>query len=50
MIRIEPEYPQSELAGTVTFVGDVVAPPVPESDWEALTEVMSPGPPPEKPS
>ena len=50
MIRIRPEYPQSELAGTVTFVGDVVAPPVPESDWEALAEVTSFGPPSEKPS
>ena len=50
MIRIKPEYPQSELAGTVTFVGDVIAPPLPESDWEALGEVTSPGPPSEKPA
>ena len=50
MIRIKPEYPQSELAGTVTFVGDVVAPPVPESDWEALAEITSPALPSEKPS
>ncbi len=29
-------YPQSELAGTVTFVGDVIAPVLPEEDWESL--------------
>jgi len=50
MIRIRPEYPQSKLAGTVTFVGDVVAPAVPESDWEALAAVTPTEPPPEKPS
>ena len=50
MIRIKPGYPQSELAGTVTFAGDVGAPAVPESDWEALAEVTPPAPPSEKPS
>ena len=32
----ETKYPQSELAGTVTFVGDVIAPALPEEDWESL--------------
>lgn len=50
MIRIRPEYTQSELAGTVTFLGDVIAPPLPEEAWEALAGVTSPGPPLEKPS
>lgn len=50
MIRVKPEYPQSELAGTVTFVGDVVAPAVPESGREALAAVTPAESPPEKPS
>ena len=29
-------YPQLELQGTVTIVGDIVSPAVPEADWEAL--------------
>ncbi len=32
----ETKYPQSELAGTVTFVGDVIAPALREEDWESL--------------
>lgn len=31
-----PEYPQTQLKGTVTVLGDVVAPAVPEEVWEAL--------------
>ena len=29
-------YPQSELAGTVREVGDVVGPVLPAEDWESL--------------
>ena len=29
-------YPQSKLRGTVTFVGDVIGPVLPEEDWESL--------------
>ena len=28
-------FPRLELAGTVTVVGDIIAPVVPEADWEA---------------
>ena len=28
-------YPQLELAGTVTVVGDIVGPVVPENHWES---------------
>ncbi|MCY3844497.1 MAG: type II toxin-antitoxin system Phd/YefM family antitoxin [Acidobacteria bacterium] len=31
-----PEYPQTQLKGTVTVLGDVVGPAVPEEVWEAL--------------
>ena len=30
------KYPQSELAGTVHEVGDVVGPVLPAEDWESL--------------
>ena len=50
MIPIGSQYPQSELAGTVTFLGDVVAPALPEDAWESLTPVTSPGQPPGKPA
>jgi prevent-host-death family protein len=30
------EYPQMELKGTATLVGDIVGPVVPESEWESL--------------
>ncbi len=29
-------YPQEELKGTVTVVGDIISPAVPEEDWESL--------------
>ncbi len=29
-------YPQAELAGTVTIVGDVVGPVLPEEHWDSL--------------
>ncbi len=34
--RAGAEYPQMELEGTVTVVGDIVGPVVPEDDWESL--------------
>ena len=33
--RTGAEYPQTELEGTVTVVGDIVGPVVPEDDWES---------------
>jgi len=30
------EYPQMELQGTVTVLGNIVAPAVPEEYWESL--------------
>lgn len=30
------EHPQTELKGTVTVVGDIVGPAVPEDHWESL--------------
>ena len=34
--RHAARYPQSELRGTVTVLGDIVGPAVPEDDWESL--------------
>ena len=34
--RTGARYPQMELEGTVTVVGDIVGPVVPEDDWESL--------------
>ena len=34
--QTESEYPQTQLKGTVTVLGDVVGPVVPEEVWEAL--------------
>ena len=34
--RAGAEYPQVELQGTVTVIGDIVEPPVPEDHWESL--------------
>ncbi len=50
MIPVRPEYPQSELAGTVTVVGDIIAPALPEEAWECLAAVTPPAQPSEKPS
>ena len=36
--RIYTEYPQEELKGTVTVLGDIVKPVVPEEDWDSLRE------------
>ncbi|MYD86782.1 MAG: type II toxin-antitoxin system Phd/YefM family antitoxin [Acidobacteria bacterium] len=32
----EAEYPQFELKGTVTVIGDIVGPAVTEEDWDSL--------------
>lgn len=34
--REQNEYPQLELAGTLTIVDDIIGPAVPEQDWETL--------------
>ena len=34
--RPAAEYPQRELMGTGSTVGDIVSPAVPEEDWESL--------------
>ena len=34
--RAHLEYPQMELQGTVTVIGDIVEPVVPEDHWESL--------------
>lgn len=39
----ESRYPQSELKGTATVVGDIVGPAVPEHHWDSLAD--SGGPP-----
>ncbi len=35
--RAESRYPQAELKGTVTVLGDIVGPVVPEHHWDSLT-------------
>lgn len=43
--QAESRYPQSELAGTVTVVGDIVGPVVPEDHWDSLAgDDGTPGP------
>ena len=34
--RANAEYPQMELKGTVTVVGDIVGPALPEDHWDSL--------------
>ena len=34
--KSESKYPQSELKGTATVVGDIVGPVVPEHYWDSL--------------
>ena len=34
--RSEAEYPQLELEGTVTMLGDIIEPVIPEEDWDCL--------------
>ena len=37
-VAITGRYPQRELAGTVEFLGDVIAPAVDADEWEALAD------------
>lgn len=39
----ESRYPQSELRGTVSIIGDIVGPVVPEHCWDSLAGARSPG-------
>ena len=34
--RARDEHPQMELKGTVTVVGDIIGPAVPEEHWDSL--------------
>ncbi|MDE2805825.1 MAG: type II toxin-antitoxin system Phd/YefM family antitoxin [Gemmatimonadota bacterium] len=34
--RAVSQYPQAELRGTVTVIGDIVGPVVPEHHWDSL--------------
>ena len=43
--RAESDYPQFELKGTVTVIGDIVGPVVPEDHWESLGPGGEPPPP-----
>lgn len=35
-------YPQSELRGTVTIIGDIIGPVLPEHHWDSLAGARSP--------
>ena len=39
--RALAEYPQTDLQGTVTEVGDIVGPAVPDDHWESLGQCGS---------
>ena len=34
--RSQAEYPQMELEGSVTIIGDIIEPVIPEEDWDCL--------------
>ncbi len=36
--QTQAEYPQLELKGTVTVLGDIVEPVVPEEHWDSLRQ------------
>ena len=36
--RTRAEYPQSDLKGTVTVLGDIMEPVVPEEHWDSLRQ------------
>ena len=46
MMPVSSEHPQSQLAGTVTIVGDIVGPVLPEEYWESLLPANAVKPPP----
>ena len=37
-IRAHAEFPQLELQGTVTVLGDIVGPAIPADHWESLDQ------------
>ena len=41
--RSQAEYPQMELEGTVTIIGDIIEPVIPEEHWDsaALVDTVS---------
>ena len=41
--RSKAEYPQMELEGTVTIIGDIIEPVIPEEHWDspALVDTVS---------
>lgn len=41
--RSQAEYPQMELEGTVTIIGDIIEPVIPEEHWDspALVDIVS---------
>ncbi len=39
--QAQSEYPQFDLKGTVTVIGDIVGPVVPEEQWDSLAKVDS---------
>ncbi len=41
-LDVEAEHPQDLLAGTVSTVGDVLGPLIPESDWNMLAAPLKP--------
>ena len=38
-IRPPVEYPQMELEGSVTIIGDIIEPIIPEEHWDSLAPV-----------
>ena len=40
--QAESQHPQHELKGTVTVVGDIVGPVVPEHHWDSLASAGKP--------
>lgn len=34
--RSQAEYPQMELEGSVTIIGDIIEPVIPEEHWDSL--------------
>ena len=36
--QAESQYPQAELKGTVTVIGDIVGPVVPPDHWDSLAD------------
>ena len=41
--RSQAEYPRMELEGTITIIGDIIEPVIPEEHWDspALVDIVS---------